>query len=420
MRPAEPISLTLAVGDPVRAAVGRAVRGSLLLAATFVVFAWAAKELPSLYARAPWQDDPYDALISFTIFAVPLLAGLCLVRAPLCRRREPLPVRRALDLARAGQLLVGAVLVTTASEWVSVALGDRRSAWTAVTIVLIGMLSLVSVLSGAVAAQLWRARRNLPADSRLLAQPDWLADAAVTGERLAARLGRRHQAAADTLRRLERAMLAGIARHLSGRPQSRRWGSACSCLSLRRAEKATGRAPPSCSWASRSPACSPSSSRREPTCIWPARATAAPAVSCGPWLQPARACRSPSRSETPWCQRSACRPVIHCLPCPGSWSWSRLRLAWRLSRLSPPAGIWLRHAAGTHAQMAAHSAGPPARHHVCALVRRLGRNAKVRCSPCRRRSGRAGRAPRRGEPPGSGHPPRPCPVAVHPDVIRAQ
>jgi hypothetical protein len=216
MRPAEPISLTLAVGDPVRAAVGRAVRGSLLLAATFVVFTWAAKELPSLYARAPWQDDPYDALISFTIFAVPLLAGLCLVRAPLCRRLEPLPVRRALDLARAGQLLVGAVLVTAASEWVSVALGDHRSAWTAVTIVLIGMLSLVSVLSGAVAAQLWRARRNLPADSRLLAQPDWLADAAVTGERLAARLERRHQAAAGTLRRLERAMLADIARHPVG------------------------------------------------------------------------------------------------------------------------------------------------------------------------------------------------------------
>jgi hypothetical protein len=204
--------LVLVAGDPARPVVGRGVRASLLLAGVFVVFAWTAKEVPALYVHVPWQDDPYDALISATIFFVPALAGLCLVRAPLCRRAEPLPARRALDLLRAGRVLVGAVLVTLAGDWVSVALGAHRNAWTSATLALTGVLALLTAASIAVAAQLERARRSLPADSDVPAEPDWLADAGTLSERLAAWVGQHRRGAGQALSRLERDMLARIQR----------------------------------------------------------------------------------------------------------------------------------------------------------------------------------------------------------------
>lgn len=215
----------LAAGDPARLAAGRGVRGSLLLAGMFVLFAWTAKEVPALYARVPWQDDPYDALISATIFFVPVLVALCLVRAPLCRRHEPLPARRVVDLLRACQVLAGTVLVTLAGEWVSVAVRAHRSAWTPATLTLIGVLALLTVASGAVAAQLERARRNLPAESRLPAQPDWLADAAALGEHLAARLGGRHDSAARALSRTGQRTLTRLRRHPA-------WSAAAAALAF--------------------------------------------------------------------------------------------------------------------------------------------------------------------------------------------
>lgn len=64
--------------------IGRAVLGVPFVGVVFFAFTWIAKELPVLYASEPWQDDPYDAMVSFAMWCVPLLAGLCGLRVPLC------------------------------------------------------------------------------------------------------------------------------------------------------------------------------------------------------------------------------------------------------------------------------------------------------------------------------------------------
>ena len=63
----------LAAGDPARAAAGRAIISSLLAGCAFTAYLWGAKELRPLYVHEPWQDDPYDAVVSFAFICVPLL-----------------------------------------------------------------------------------------------------------------------------------------------------------------------------------------------------------------------------------------------------------------------------------------------------------------------------------------------------------
>jgi hypothetical protein len=200
----------LRVGDPSRRVIGRAVLGSLWLAALFVASAVAAKELPALYVHEPWQDDPYDAVVSFAIFFVPVLAALCALRAPLCRRKAPLPVRRASDLLRASRVLVAVVLVTLAGDWISVALQAQRSAWSVATVVALGGLAAVSVASIAVARELRRAFR-VPLGA--VPGPDWLADAITLAERAAARLGVLRPFALRTVRWIDCQILARIRRY---------------------------------------------------------------------------------------------------------------------------------------------------------------------------------------------------------------
>jgi hypothetical protein len=62
----------LAVGDPRRPAIRRAVFGTLWSAAVFFLFTVPVKQIKPLYGHAPWQNDPYDTLYSFAMFFVPL------------------------------------------------------------------------------------------------------------------------------------------------------------------------------------------------------------------------------------------------------------------------------------------------------------------------------------------------------------
>jgi len=173
----------LPVGHPSRPAAARALGGSIAVAALFTMWAHLGTQVHAVRAGSPWQDDPYDALVSVTEFLVPVLAALVLARMWLCRRFEPLPLVRLRQLLRAAQVITGLVAATVAVDWVAAATGADRSLWDRGTPLLIGTLV---PLSGAVLAGygLQRAaiRQLLPDDRPPVG--DWLDDAPALAERL--------------------------------------------------------------------------------------------------------------------------------------------------------------------------------------------------------------------------------------------
>lgn len=201
----------LAAGDPARAAAGRAIIGSLLAGCVFTAYLWTAKELRPLYAHEPWQDDPYDAVVSFALICVPLLLAPSLLRVRLCRRYAELPARRAADLLRASRVLLGMVVITLGSEWVSVITGAHRRDWTAVTAALIGVLAVLTAGALGVAWLLRRAGRA--ARGPVPAQPDWLADGVTLGQQAAAWCGPWRERALAALGWLDRHVIAAVRRH---------------------------------------------------------------------------------------------------------------------------------------------------------------------------------------------------------------
>lgn len=164
---------TLAVGHPDRKRIGLAVIAGLWTTAAFVIYLWVAKEIPALYLREPWQDDPYDAIVSFAFFFVPILAALCVVRAALCRRDRPLPLTRARDLLVTGRLMAAIAGVTLLAEWVSVGLGVHRVLWNSSTYALFAVLAAMTMSVVGVVALTARALRRLPPSE---AGPDWWTD----------------------------------------------------------------------------------------------------------------------------------------------------------------------------------------------------------------------------------------------------
>jgi hypothetical protein len=106
--------LVVPVEDPRRPLIRRAVFGTLWASAVFFVFT-ATKEIKPIYNHAPWLNDPYDTVISFTMFFVPLVAACLLVQASLCLRSEPLAIRRVVAILRACRVAVGAVIVDLVS-----------------------------------------------------------------------------------------------------------------------------------------------------------------------------------------------------------------------------------------------------------------------------------------------------------------
>src|SRR5262249_13248114 len=126
-------SSVLGVGAGIRDRAGWAIVGSLGIATVYTVVTVMAKETPALYVHQPWQDDPYDLLVSFDFVALPLLVAISVLRVQLCRRYAPLPVRRMADLLRAAGLAIGLSLATQVAEWVAVVRGAHRAAWNETT-----------------------------------------------------------------------------------------------------------------------------------------------------------------------------------------------------------------------------------------------------------------------------------------------
>jgi hypothetical protein len=180
----------LAVADARRPSIGRAVLGALLVAGLFEVFALGVKEYRSLGDHAPWMDDPYDVVTSFAIFLIPIVAAFSAVRLALCRRVEPLPLSRVIDLLHGCVLLLVVTLAWAGSDWIALVVGADRGSWTAVTPALVaglGLLTLIALLAtAAVVVEGSRLPRPGVADP---ADPDWLADVTALAGRISRRLG---------------------------------------------------------------------------------------------------------------------------------------------------------------------------------------------------------------------------------------
>ncbi|MGH2511399.1 MAG: hypothetical protein ACRDGQ_01790, partial [Candidatus Limnocylindrales bacterium] len=201
----------LSAGDRRRRPIGRAVVGTLALAGVFVAFAFLAKEVPAAYDHAPWQDDPYDAVVSFAIFFVPLVAGLSLLRLPLCRVDEPLPVQRAVDLLRAARVILAVVMVTVAADWVSILTRANAANWTSVTALLIALLGLATIALAVVGRAVRRAGvEMLPLRATRSAGPDWLADLMVLARRSAGFAGPARPVALRMVGWLDRHVTQGV------------------------------------------------------------------------------------------------------------------------------------------------------------------------------------------------------------------
>ncbi len=123
-------------------------------------------------ATSPWQDDPYDVFVSFAIFAVPMLAGVVMLR--LLAWRAPGGPDRAHQMLRATGAMIALVWITLIAEWTAVIVRAHASTWNRWTAVLTGGLVVTCVAALAVTVLLVRRRR--PRGSAARWRHDWLGD----------------------------------------------------------------------------------------------------------------------------------------------------------------------------------------------------------------------------------------------------
>lgn len=177
----------LQVGDPRRPLVWLAVRRTFLLALVFSLSTGPVKQL-SLYHHAPWTNDPYDTVVSFSMLFVPFVAVLGLARVWLCRTSEALPLDRLRDVLHACVVVLVCVIATSATEWAAVAAGANHAHWNAATWLQLALLTVVTIAAVPAVIDLRRARLPRP-PSGASRSVDWLADAPVLARRLSRWLG---------------------------------------------------------------------------------------------------------------------------------------------------------------------------------------------------------------------------------------
>ncbi|MEU6319796.1 hypothetical protein [Streptomyces sp. NPDC047009] len=130
-------------------------------------------------AASPWQDDPYDVMVSLAQFTVPMLALVIALR--LLAWRAPCGADRAQQTVRAAGAMLTLTGLTLASEWAAVVARSPFpvSGWASV---LIGGLVVNSVLTVVAAASLVRWRRRLGSSGGW--RHDWLGDAVIVCRRV--------------------------------------------------------------------------------------------------------------------------------------------------------------------------------------------------------------------------------------------
>lgn len=177
----------LPVSHPARPAVTAALWAALGTAAAFTAFAYATTQMSAVRAGSPWQDDPYDGVVSFTEILVPALTLLILARMTLYRRHTSQPLFRASQLLRAALVSTLLVAATVVTDWIAVALRADRPLWNDGTPWLVATLAPLTVVSAASLLLHGRATSLLPAHIRS-PHGDWLDELAIPARTLAARL----------------------------------------------------------------------------------------------------------------------------------------------------------------------------------------------------------------------------------------
>jgi hypothetical protein len=205
--------IELAVGEQARRQAGIAIITSLVFAGMFTAFTWLCKEVPSLNVRQPWQDDPYDVLVSLDFVILPLLVGLAALRVPLCRQCAKLPARRVTDLLRISTAILAVCLATEMAEWIAVTLRLHSAGWNAATTWQEAALAVETAATIGAYLLLSRATHAVRRTSRPSAQPDWLADAVNLGIRVSRGLGRHAAWGENAVRWIDEQAFARIRRH---------------------------------------------------------------------------------------------------------------------------------------------------------------------------------------------------------------
>ncbi len=138
-----------------------------------------------MYAHAPWVNDPYDTVLSFAMFFVPLVACGLFLQVSLCRRSEALLTVRVAYILRACRVAVGTILFDLGSSWSAVALRANSTEWTlSATGAEIGLLVAATGAALLAAVHLARAPRLLaPAQIHDAHAPDWIGDAVTVAKR---------------------------------------------------------------------------------------------------------------------------------------------------------------------------------------------------------------------------------------------
>lgn len=176
-------------------------------AVLFTAFAAGTTQVRAVRAQSPWQDDPYDVVVSFTQLLVPALAVAVVVRIA---GRRPQPALRGLP--RGGRALVGMVAVTAVTDWVAVALRVHADTWSGTSRLLIAALAVVTLAAAAAATTLRRATRRTVDRARLApaaAGPDWADDVLIGVGDLFGRCGAAGRPAARAVGWLRRVVVGG-------------------------------------------------------------------------------------------------------------------------------------------------------------------------------------------------------------------
>lgn len=147
--------------------------GSLALAVVFEALTVLETQDKTVRAASPWQDDPYDVMVSLAQFTVPMLALAIALR--LFAWRAPGGADRVQQTMRAAGAMVTLVGLTVVSEWAAVIAKTSASSSGTWPSVLIGGLVVNSLLTAVAAVSLGRCRR--PRRSAGGWRSDWLGDA---------------------------------------------------------------------------------------------------------------------------------------------------------------------------------------------------------------------------------------------------
>lgn len=153
---------------------------SLGAASLFEVLTVLGTQATTIRVASPWQDDPYDAVVSGAQFTAPVLGLVIGLR--LMVWRSPGGPDRAQQTLRAAAVMTALVAMTVGFEWAAVAGGAQRPSWSGWTGLLLAGLVATSLLVLVVVVLLVRCR--YPRGSAARWRHDWLGDVILLSERL--------------------------------------------------------------------------------------------------------------------------------------------------------------------------------------------------------------------------------------------